>query len=765
LNIVYLEDSFQDFEIIRELLIDAGYDLHMVRVEREDEFASRLRNEHFDVILADFKLPGFDAFGALKLSKKICPDVPFICVSGSIGEETAIELIKLGAVDYVLKDRSERLPFAIRRALGEAEEARARRQAEEALLVSEERYRSIFENVVEGIFQTEPEGHFISVNPAMARIHGFGSPEEMIKGVNDIGRQMYVDPEDRKRYRTILEAQGAVTNFEARVYRADGSVIWTSVNARAVKDATGAILYYEGTAEDITVRRNAEKDVLKEREKLQIISNNAPFGLVLTDRQGRLTYINDRFTRLFGYDLSDAPDIRTWFRKAYPDAEYQFMTITHWVEGFNDAEPGTQDHRVFTVSSKDGTQKVVNFILSVLASGERLITCEDITEIRHLESQLRQAQKMESIGTLAGGIAHDFNNILTALMGYASLIQMNLDKGSPLWPFLNEIISASRKAADLIRNLLTFSRKQPVTLAPLDINDTIRVAQKLLKRLLTEDIELRASNLTRQSTVVMADRSQIDQVLFNLATNARDAMPGGGMLTIETATVDMGDEFARTYGFGRPGRYVLVGVSDTGEGMDEATLEKIFDPFFTTKETGKGTGLGLATVYGIVKQHDGYITVHSETGHGTTFHIYLPAMVMTTVQEERDAGTTSAARGSETILVAEDNEEVRHFILDALRQYGYRTIEAADGEDAIEKIMRENRLDLIVVDSVMPKKNGREVYEEARKKDARIKAIFISGYTKDVILEKGIREGEFDFVAKPLVLNEFLLKVREVLDR
>lgn len=348
-------------------------------------------------------------------------------------------------------------------------------------------------------------------------------------------------------------------------------------------------------------------------------------------------------------------------------------------------------------------------------------------------------------------------------MGYAALIQMKMDKGSPLWPYVNQVLSASQKAADLTQSLLAFSRQQPVALFPLDMNNTVKEAKKLLRRLLTEDIEFRTS-LAKDDMVVMADKSQMDQILFNLVTNARDAMPKGGILTITTAIAVIDNTFIKIHGFGEPGQYVQVNVIDTGMGMDETTRSKIFDPFFTTKEIGKGTGLGLATVYGIVKTHKGYITVESTLNQGTTFHIYLPH-VGAKVDEITDTAIP-IKRGKETILIAEDNEGVRNFMREVLRQYGYKTIEAVDGEDAINKFKQYNGgIDLIVIDSVMPKKNGREVYEEISRIDPHIKTLFTSGYTKDIVLDKGIEEKGIDFIAKPLSLNTFLQKVREVLDR
>lgn len=637
-----------------------------------------------------------------------------------------------------------------------------RKQAEDELEHQRRHLRLVIDTVPNYIFAKDIDGKFLLANRAVADV--FGVDTEDVAGKTDLD---YGATEEQKAIynmadRAVIKSGRSLFIPEEQILRKDGTLGWfqtTKIPYKHLDSDKPAIL---GVSVDITDRKHAEERMLREREKLQTLSDNAPFGMVLIDKDGRFTYINSKFTQLFGYDLSDIPDGRMWFRKAYPDARYRHTVISTWIEDFRDNIPGEQKPRVFTVTCKDGTHKIVRFIPSVLVSGDYLMTCEDITEIRELESQLRHAQKMESIGTMAGGIAHDFNNILTSLMGYASLIQANTKEGGPLRRYVDQIVSASRKAVDLTQGLLTFSRQQPVSLVPLDLNNTIKMTKKLLKKLLTEDIELHTS-FTQEDTVIMADRSQMDQILFNLVTNARDAMPKGGTITIKTGTAVIDNAFIGVHGFGKPGRYVLMSVSDTGTGMDEATREKIFDPFFTTKDIGKGTGLGLATVYGIMKQHGGYITVDSELDMGAVFHIYLPA-AMTGADEQRSR-TIPVEKGHETILVAEDNEGVRLFVLDALQEYGYKTIEAVDGEDAINKFRQNRGADLIIVDSVMPKKNGREVYEEIRRMAPGIKVLFTSGYTRDIVLDKGIEDGELDFIAKPIFLDDLLKKVREVLDR
>ena len=637
-----------------------------------------------------------------------------------------------------------------------------RKRVEEALIENERKFRTLFDTANDAIFIMKD---YIIVDCNRKTLDMFCCSKEDIVGRSPIDFSPEIQPcgiiSSKKGNKVMrIAMKGVPQYFEWKHLRLNGTDFDAETSLNSIE--LGGDTYLQSIVRDVTARKLAEEEVLREREKLQTLSDNAPFGMVLIDKEGRFTYINSRFTELFGYDLSDVPDGSVWFRKAYPDAEYRHSVISAWVEDFKDARPGERKPRAFTMTCKDGTQKIMEFIPSRLTSGDYLMTCEDITEMVRLESQYRQAQKMESIGTLAGGIAHDFNNILTSLMGYTTLMQMKMDKGSPLRSYVKQILSASQKAADLTRNLLAFSRQQPVNLATIDLNNSIITTEKLLRRLLTEDIELRTL-LTKESTVVMADKSQMDQILFNLVTNARDAMPKGGVLIIETDVADMDDGFVNAHGFGKRGKYVVMSVSDTGEGMDETTREKIFDPFFTTKEQGKGTGLGLPTVYGIVKQHNGYITVYSEPRHGTTFRIYLPAVRMKISREK--IGRTPIVSGSETVLIAEDNEEVRCFVKEALQEHGYKTIEAVDGEDAVERFKQYRDVDLIILDSVMPKKNGREVYEEIRLIDPDIKVIFTSGYTKDVVLNKGIGVGEVNFIAKPFLINMLLQKIREVLDR
>lgn len=696
-------------------------------------------------------------------------DLPL--VEASIGKRTSGELpshhyefrivTKTGDIRYVEVYSSYTVHEGKSAVIGTILDISERKRAENALMASEERFRTFFNLPIVGFAITGADSRWIHFNDKLCEMLGY-SREELERTT-----WMRITPsEDLARERPLFEdvVRGGrnTAGIEKRYVRKDGSLADVFVSTQVVRNPDGSVAYFASIIQDITAQKRAEGEIIREREKLRTLSDNAPFGMVLIDEDGRFTYVNAKFTELFGYGLSDIPDGRTWFRKAYPDAEYRHTVISTWLEDFEDTGPAERKPRVFTVTCNNGIKKMIEFIPSKLASGDYLMTCEDITELVRLESQLRQAQKMESIGTLAGGVAHDFNNILTTLIGYASLIQTKMDRDNPLRSYVDQVLSASRKGADLTRSLLTFSRQQPVTLLPVDLNDAIRATEPLLKRLLTEDIELNTS-LTGEDTVVMADRSQMDQILFNLVTNARDAMPGGGRLTVETDIADMDDWFIEAHGFGEPGRYVLMTVSDTGEGMDEATREKIFDPFFTTKETGKGTGLGLATVYGIVKQHNGYITVYSEPDHGTAFHVYLRA-AMTKVETGIDTAVP-AGRGKETVLIAEDDEEVRHIMREVLEEYGYTIVEAVDGEDAIDKFELHSSIDLVILDSVMPRKNGRETFERIRAMDPCVKVLFTSGYTRDIVLDKGIKDKEFDFIAKPLILDKLLQKVREILDR
>ena len=384
-----------------------------------------------------------------------------------------------------------------------------------------------------------------------------------------------------------------------------------------------------------------------------------------------------------------------------------------------------------------------------------------------LRIQLVQAQKMEAIGHLAGGIAHDFNNVLAAIVGFASLIKMKMNTDDPLHPNVDQILFATERAATLVRSLLAFSRKQIMDSKPVKINDIVSSFLKLLVRLLGEDITIETI-YTARDPLVMADAGQIDQVLINLATNARDAMPKGGHLIITTDVTVIDDHYIREHGYGVPGEYALITVSDTGAGMDKATQEKIFEPFFTTKEVGKGTGLGLSTAYGIVKQHSGFINCYSEPGKGTTFKIYLTLLKSEEKAEIEQArkGDELTPRGSATVLVAEDDADVRKLIVYILEQYGYTVYEAADGEQAVRVFMEhEASIDLLLLDVIMPHKNGREVYREIEKIKPEIKVLFASGYTADIIQKRGILEESFEVILKPVSLTALLQKVREVLDR
>jgi PAS domain S-box-containing protein len=395
---------------------------------------------------------------------------------------------------------------------------------------------------------------------------------------------------------------------------------------------------------------------------------------------------------------------------------------------------------------------------------EVIETLNNITDMRRLEEQLRHAQKMEAIGTLAGGIAHDFNNLLSVIIGYGDLLQWHMNKEDPFFGHLKAILDAGNRAAQLTKGLLAFSRKQVMELKSVNICCIIANFKNMIERILGEDIELRIIPADKDM-IIIADPGQIEQVLMNLATNARDAMPHGGVLAIQTKSITMDSSFINIHGFGEPGGYVLISASDTGTGMEDATRLRIFEPYFTTKELGKGTGLGLSIVFGIVRQHKGFLDCLSEPGQGTSFMLYLP-IALSEEEKEDNRETAATSIGTETILLAEDDPTVRTLIRQILAESGYAVIESVDGEDAVNKFKdNRDRVQLLLLDVIMPKKSGKEAYEDIWSMMPDIRAIFLSGYARDLIQDRGVFDNGPEFIQKPVLPKELLRKIREVLDR
>jgi PAS domain S-box-containing protein len=486
------------------------------------------------------------------------------------------------------------------------------------------------------------------------------------------------------------------------------------------------------------------------------------------DNEGKISYWNEAAEKIFGYSVQEAlgKELHIFlaplrYHKAYREGFSRFKITGQG--------PAIGKLLELAAVKKNGMEVPIEMSVSAInlrGKWNAIGIVRDITERKKLEAQLLHAQKMEAIGQLTGGIAHEFNNILQAIMSIGSLMQMKIKEGEPLRQYVADLLASADRAANLTQSLLAFGRKQPFYTMPININDIVKKAIKFISMVIGEDIEVR-TELSDEELTVMADSRQIEQVLMNLITNARDAMPDGGVLTIQTKPFMIDEAFIEMHGYGEKGRYAFVSVTDTGIGMDEITKGKIFDPFFTTKEVGKGTGLGLAIVYGIIKQHNGYINVYSEPKRGTTFRIYLP--LTEAIKEEAVHAKEEEAKkieGTETVLIAEDEGHVRKFTKETLERFGYKVIEAADGDEAIEKFKEnEDKIQLLILDVVMPKRSGREVYYEISKIRPDIKVIFVSGYPADVIHEKGVLEESFNFVPKPIPPTRLLELIREVLNK
>ena len=527
----------------------------------------------------------------------------------------------------------------------------------------------------------------------------------------------------------------------------------------------GAVIFVVMRKLPLRAILKAEALLKHERDTAQMYLDVAGVLFVVLDAAQRVTLINRKGCEVLG---RAEPQIlqKNWFDNFVPEKNREAAR-----EFFLQLRKGAVGQDAFyesAVVTLGGAERMIAWHLIVLpdvdgTSAGVLISGVDITERRYLEAQLLHAQKMEAVGVLAGGVAHDFNNILAAIIGYASLLQMKITEDEKLRHPVDQIINSAKRAAQLTKSLLAYSRKEVVEQKSIKINDLLRDVEKLLPRLVREDIEIRTV-LSDDQMTVNADAGSIEQVLMNLATNARDSMPEGGQLIIEARRVELGSGSIAAHGYGSQGTYALIAVSDTGMGMTPETKAKIFDPFFTTKEVGKGTGLGLSMVYGIIKNHHGYVNVYSEIGKGTTFKIYLP-LVQMTVQNERRAESPPPAGGTETVLVAEDDSTVRTMTGIVLRDAGYAVIEARDGEEAVQAFAaHQQSIQLVMLDVIMPKKNGKIVLDEIKGIRPDIKALFTSGYTAEIM--KGTKElgVGVHFLQKPASAADLLRKVREVLD-
>jgi PAS domain S-box-containing protein len=514
-----------------------------------------------------------------------------------------------------------------------------------------------------------------------------------------------------------------------------------------------------------------EEALIESERNYRNIFNATKDAIFLHDPEaGKIIELNDTALELYGYSREEILDTGIHDLSS-GESPYSMREAMEWM--LKAVRQGPQNFE-WLAKRKNGelfwTEVVLSathikgadFVLAVVRDISYRKQAEE--EKQKLQAQLYQAQKMESIGHLAGGIAHDFNNVLAAIIGYGSVMQSKIGLNDPNRDCIDNILTSAERAANLTQSLLAFSRKQVISPRVIDLNECIRKTDKFLARIIGEDIIL-STTLREGPLMIYADITQIEQILLNLATNARDAMPRGGRLVIETELVELEEGDIRTKGYETPGPCAVICISDTGEGMDKDTLNKMFEPFFTTKELGRGTGLGLAIVYGIVKQNNGHISVYSEPGSGTTFKIYFPLAGSDIADDTGPEVYGPIMGGTETILLAEDNEVLRLMNTSLLQEFGYTVIAAEDGEDALQKFARQQDcIDLLILDIVMPKKSGKEVFEEAIKINPRVKALFTSGYPVDLVEKQGALEKGLHFLPKPSPLNALLRKIREVLD-
>ena len=680
---------------------------------------------------AEFKRRGFTTYETLLRTKS--------------GRDVEVEI----SVSYMGLGRKEFLCSFVR-------DISQRKRQELALRHAEEKYREIFENAVVGIFQTHPQGHILAVNRALADMFGYESPDEFMEKVRNLSTQLYADPARRKDFLHLLQQLGVARNFEFEARRKDGSSVWVSANARTARDAQGKILYYEGTLSDITERKVAEAQLRRAEEHLQTVVNAAPVIFFAIDNDGVFTLSVGSGLR--GLGLAPGQVVGKSVFEVYRDNVQILEHVRRALAGeeFTTIEEVPQHGRVYETlwgPRSDNIGKPAGLIGVAI----------DITERRRLEAQYLQAQKMDAIGRLAGGVAHDFNNLLGVIIGHGELAENILDPQHPASSNLNQILCAAKKAAALTRQLLAFGRRQVTNPVVLDLNKVVSGCLQMLKPVLREDIKI-SFHQEPGLGLVKLDPGHVEQILMNLGVNARDAMPKGGDIFIHTGNVALDKDCLQGQPGLSPGAYVMLAVHDTGSGIDPALLPHIFEPFFTTKGPGEGSGLGLATVYGIVKQSGGHIRVYTERNRGTTFKLYFPCVEDKEHHVEPEP-ESEVVGGTETILLVEDEAGLRDVAANMLQSVGYRVLKAENGVAALALVSTyAEPIDLLLTDIVMPGLSGAELCKEVRILRPKIKVLYMSGYAGQQLAPYTDGNSDFDLVEKPFTKKTLIEKVRTSLE-
>ncbi|HYE33778.1 MAG TPA: PAS domain S-box protein [Methylomirabilota bacterium] len=637
-------------------------------------------------------------------------------------------------------------------------------QSKASLVESEQRLRGIFENSLTGIFQSSFEGRYLHANRALATMLGYDSPSALLRDIKNIATDLYVDPAERNIFITKLKEQGYVQNFEARFRRKNGEIIWVLTNATIARNEAGEPTHIEGMNVEVTARKEAEEKLSASEALYASLVETIPQPVFRKDRHGKYTFANSAFFAVTG--LTPAAVMGKSALELLPEA-FARSLIAQDARVVSTGQPSSGIEETVL----NGRARTFHVFKTPIFNKEGAICGVqgiwlDITEQRELETQLRQAQKMESIGRLAGGIAHDFNNLLTVIQGQASLALAEPALAPRVRESLEEVILSSEKASNLTRQLLMFSRKRPVQLRTVELSAAVQNMAKLLQRLLGERIEVRTIvDAGSANASIVADQSMLEQVLLNLAVNSRDAMPAGGTFTIEIRPPVEAELRWRPTELPEGG-YICLETSDTGVGIPPEHLPHIFEPFFTTKDVGQGTGLGLATVYAIVQQHKGWVHARSEPGQGARFSIFLPVSAPTAKDSPAHAAQLAGNSPGARVLLVEDELAVRLFLKTALERSGFRVTEAANAAEGLEAYeAAETRFDLIVTDVVMPGgKSGKDMADAIRGIDPDALVVFISGYSPEEVFGH-VLPPETVFLQKPFTPSVLTQTLRRLLEK